>query len=516
MRDGKLPPGFLNERLIRNSGYLVFTNLVINAAGFLRQVIMAWFLGASSEVDLLLLAMIVPAILQAMIGGGAGEILVIRKQSAGEIKSSFETLFIITCLVPVLVAGVIYYLSLGHLAGYYEIDSTDTILFRNLSVLYILSMIPGTFVSILRPMLLLKGLYRVFNTSTMVWQVAGLALILLLVKSYGIYAFALSFLAMNLINAAWFSLRSDIKLLRVFSFSAWKREALEMGLMMKRVANLGIQTLLNRFATFWERSLSVKYLTPGFLSSMNYARTLSELPNSVLISSVLTTSYIEQANLKKTDPGEFSKFTIKSLDVLVKGGFALQLLMLLLAPFIVILVFRRGQFDNDAAYTTLLIFNVFTLGFLPRLVMNFFSRTMYILEEYRRLLLSIFLKFMVHFLLMISLVRFSGYIIPVAAVTGYIFLSIWLYRIIGGKIGLPGIKRFVLKLFAMTIVSAAILRGHLLIFDYLIEKSNRELFMAALPLSVLAGFVFIIYAGRSGLVPGLGGQIISKIWKRKD
>ena len=95
----------MDKTQIRNSGILVISNLVINATGFLRQLLMAWLLGISAQVDLLLLAMVVPAIIQSMIGGGAGEILVIRREKEGLREGSFEALFIVACLVPVLLLG---------------------------------------------------------------------------------------------------------------------------------------------------------------------------------------------------------------------------------------------------------------------------------------------------------------------------------------------------------------------------------------------------------------------------
>ena len=79
---------------VKNSGLLIVSNLFISLTNFLKQVIMAYFLGVSSQIDILLLAQIVPTILQAMIGGGAGEILVIKRNKVISNEGFFEAVYV--------------------------------------------------------------------------------------------------------------------------------------------------------------------------------------------------------------------------------------------------------------------------------------------------------------------------------------------------------------------------------------------------------------------------------------
>ncbi|MDX9930780.1 MAG: hypothetical protein RBS37_13130, partial [Bacteroidales bacterium] len=310
----------MDKKQVKNSGILVFSNLTINLAGFLRQVLMAWILGLSAQVDILLLAMIVPAIIQAMIGGGAGEIMVIKRDKQGYREGSFEALYIMTCLLPVVILGLLYYLSLNLLIPLYNIDEGDQQLFRGFSLLFIVNMLPGTFNSVLRPHLYSKGHYSFYALSSIVSQFAGIVFIIVTVRQLGIYSFAWSHLIASLINAVWFSFRSGLCLPCIFRLAVWRHEAGQLVALMKRVFSLSVQTLLNHFATFWERSLSVRFLSAGYLSSLNYSKTLTELPGNVLLSSVLTTSYIEQTKLHKEDYGSFERYTAKTLRLLVSAG----------------------------------------------------------------------------------------------------------------------------------------------------------------------------------------------------
>ena len=290
----------------------------------------------------------------------------------------------------------------------------------------------------------------------------------------------------------------------------------ELAALIKRVYSLSLQTLINHFATFWERSLSVKYLNPGYLSSLNYAKTLTELPNSVLLSSVLTTSYIEQVKLYKTDREEFSKYTGDTLALLLKTGFLFQVLMLLLAPVLIILVFRRGMFDNVAVQSCLIIFNILTVGFLPRLIMSFLTRTMYILGEYKKLLLAVFLKFVIQVSIMAAFITMTKNTIPFAIVAGFMFISVLLFVYVRRSINLNSIRRFIGMLVIISIVSTGLLLLHSFTINLYIEKTNLQVFLLYVPLIIISAVVFIIFLSKNGMNPGFAKKIKSLFWKRTN
>ena len=282
----------MDRKQLKDSGILVFSNLVINAAGFLGQVIMAWVLGVSADVDLLLLAMIVPAIIQSMIGGGAGEVMVIKRDRPGFSKGSFETLFLAVCIVPIIILGAATWIMAGRMAPLFRIDAEGTALFTTLTLIFVLNMLPATITSVLRPHLYAKGLYRFYAVSVTVAQITGIVFILATVRWLGIYSFALSTLITSAVMAVWFSLKAGLSVSALFNAAVWRHESKELVLLVKRVTSLSVQTLINHFATFWERSLSVRYLAPGYLSSLNYAKTLTELPNAVLLSSKIGRAHV--------------------------------------------------------------------------------------------------------------------------------------------------------------------------------------------------------------------------------
>ena len=66
----------MNISQLKNASVLFAGQLLIKGSNFIKQLLLAFFLGISSNIDLFLIAQIVPAIISSMIAGGAGEILV--------------------------------------------------------------------------------------------------------------------------------------------------------------------------------------------------------------------------------------------------------------------------------------------------------------------------------------------------------------------------------------------------------------------------------------------------------
>lgn len=506
----------MKKEQVKNSGILILSNLLVNISNFLRQVLMAYFLGVSAHVDLLLLSMVVPTIIQAMIGGGAGEILVIKREKPGFREGSFEAIFIIVCLIPVILTGAVYLIFLNSIVPFFDIDPAETVLFRNLTIIFLINMLPGTFIAILRPHLYSRGMYGFYAKGAIVSQFAGLAIIVLFIHKAGIYSVAWSYLASNILNAVWFSFKSGIPMSSVFSAKVWQHELSQIFLTIKRVSSISVQTFISYFAMFWERSFSVKYLSAGYLSSLNYSRTLSDMPNAVLMSSVLTTTYMEQIKLHKTDQGEFADYTAKTLKFIIKAGFLFQLLMLAFAPLIIILIYRRGKFDNEAVINTLTIFNILTISTLPKLIMSFFSRTMYILGDYRKLLIGMTLKFVVQMCFMLVLIRVLHHAIPIAIIASFLFISVLLYYYVGKSIILPGIRSFILRIIAISLISSALLFIHTLTINMYIGLSNFKLLLFSLPFIFISAIVVFIFLERNGIEIGVIQKIKGMLHKQQD
>lgn len=432
-----------------------------------------------------------------MISGGAGEILIIRK---GESEHHyFETIYVAIVFLLVLVVGLLLIPSLGLFVKIFDLDHEKYLLFRNLSLFFVFNMLPGVFISVLRPMLYAKGLYKFFTYTSISSQLVGIMVILLTVKSSGIYSFAYGTVTSSLLNAFWFVSKANLRLRAIFTYSNWQNEVKDLLAMLRNLFSLSAQTMFNYLGTLWERSLSVKYLSGGYLSALNYSKTLTEIPNTVLFSSVLTTSYIEQVKLFNSDISSFQKYTEKIFRSIIHFGFIMQILMMVLSPLIIIIIFRHGKFDNAAVQSTLVIFSILTISFLPKLIMSYLSRTLYIFGEYRHLLIATIFKFLVQLVIMTAFINNIKQAIPLAILFGHLTIAFLLLYYTKKHISLPGIGYLFQRLLFVSISSYLALGLHYYLLDLYILKSNLQILAIYSPIILLSTILFVYFLRRSGI-----------------
>jgi hypothetical protein len=139
---------------------------------------------------------------------------------------------------------------------------------------------------------------------------------------------------------------------------------------------------------------------------------------------------------------------------------------------------------------------------------------MYILGDYRKLLMAIIYKFIVQLSLMLILIRSLNNAVPLAIIAGYLFVSLILFINVGRKITLPALKSFIFKLSAISIISMVLLLIHIYTIEFYIEFSNLQIFIWSVPLLVISLMFFVFFVRRNGLDNGLIDKIIGKLWKK--
>lgn len=423
----------MNIKQLKNSITLLAGQLLIKGGTFIQQLLMAYYLGISADIDLLIVAQIVPSIIGAMIAGGAGEILVTSQKKGKTYNEIFLAIYIFSIAFITAILGLAYFFTIPLFNILFSISNTQIEKFYGLSLIIVASKIPSAFVSTLQPLLYSKNKYNYYVISSLISQIAGIITILALFNSIGILAFAVGMLTTPIVNSILFINVHRIKIAAIFHKSNWIEHKTDLAEILKKTLSLSLQTLINYLSTFWERTLSMKFLKPGFLSALNYSKSLAELPNMALLSSILTTTYIEQVNQRNKSESDYESYT-KRMESILSGLAALfQFLSYVYAPLIIILLFKRGKFDADAVLFTMSIYQVLIFGFAPGLMMNFFTRTMYIEGLLKNLFWSIIGKVALEITIMSLLVIFTPLAIPLAIVTGRYFFSFTLFGILYRK-----------------------------------------------------------------------------------
>lgn len=408
---------------IKNAFTLFFAQFIIKGSNFLKQIVLAYFLGVSEFIDLFLIAQIIPNIIASMFCGGTSEIILTAQTDDKVQNSKFNTLFIAVVFGITVLALGIYYGLLDFTVDFYQIKSERVEAYLQLSVIVILSKIITSVSTSAHNLVLLENKYKLKVLANFLAEFAGLAFIISTVQSLEIFSFAYALLINATILFFFYGFYSRLNILYVFQRKVWVEQGVKIKMFTKKMINLSGQTLVNHLSTLSERTLSARYLYDGYLSSLNYAKTLAALPSTMLLSSILTTTYIEQINKYKEDTKTYETYTHNTQKFIEKLGFFAQISLILLAPLMIILIYKRGQFDDTAILQTFQLYQVLSVGFISSYMMSFFTRTMFIENQYKKLFRIILVKLVVEFSIMFLFVKHTPLSIPLAIIIGNFWVT---------------------------------------------------------------------------------------------
>ena len=462
---------------------------------------LAFFIGISANVDVLLISQMIPMILVGILGGLASEIIVTVSGHSKEINTRFVILYLFVLQLIALIVVLPYFLSVPLFADLLDVEAESIDNFKKLSLVFILNIFPAIFVSVMQPLIFLKEAYKKFIYFTLCSELSGLMVIFFAIPRWGIMAFAFGAVAVSLINAFSFLAIIKVKISDIFDWQAWREESENLKNLLKRQFLLTGNGLLGFVSTFIERSFSVKYLNGGYLSSLNYAKTLFLLPNSILLSSIITTTFMEQVKKFSEGLDVLSAYTKRMFNIILASSIVFQLILLIFAPIILILFFRRGQFKNSDVESTLIIFELLSLGFIPVVINDFFIRTLYIFSNFKILLIVSAINIISQAVLIYFLRDRIHEIVPITIIIAYYTTMFILFSRINKRLSEKiSFKKFLQKLLPVLTVCGLIVVLNKFMLQYYLDKTNGELFLISLPLASVLILIVILVMKKIGLM----------------
>jgi peptidoglycan biosynthesis protein MviN/MurJ (putative lipid II flippase) len=509
----------MNEQQVKHSAFLFIGQLLIKGSNFFKQLLMAFFLGVSEHVDVLLVAQIVPSIVSSMFAGGAGEILVANKQTLTDKRFSVIALALI--LLITLLVFFAYYSTIPLFTSFFfsaqALDQEKISLFVLISSWILLSRIPAAIVSVLQHQIFAEKNYKFYVLNNLISELSGVVIIWFFVGEYGIVSFAWGALATACINALSFIYKLKLPVYLVFSRDSWRNYQEEINVFSKRVVNLSGQTMILHLTTFWERALGSRYMQPGFVAALNYSKSLSELPRMAMLSSILTTTYIEQTNRKKQSEEEYENYTYNMEFILSKVAFFFQIASIIFGPALILLLYNNGKFDSAAVELTFSIYQVLSISFVPNLMLHFLSRTMYIESEYRNMLKFSVYNFIAETLLMWTFIQFTSLGIPIAITISKFIFSFGLFRYLTIKNpALLNYKSFIRLYILLLVLSIVLYVINIYVMDSIIEYDKWNLLCIYFPIGLILALL-LLYLGLKYQIRPFNGirriSIINRIFK---
>tara|TARA_Y100001933_G_scaffold97542_1_gene98192 strand:- start:915 stop:2252 length:1338 start_codon:yes stop_codon:yes gene_type:complete len=427
-----------------------------------------------------------------MIAGGAGETLISYRKKTANIQENITPLFIALVIISTILLCSLYLSFSSLFLSFFELNAQRINLFISMTTLIVLSKIPGAIVSGLQYLVFMKDKYNYFIIASLVSESAGVLLIALFIESYGIIIFPAAALCTATINALFFVFVINLNIKAVFKKEEWKSNKQDLKTLVKQTITLSVQTLITYLSQFWERIISIKFMTPGYLSALNYSKKFTEYPKMIMLSSLLTTSYVEQIK-RRDDRNQFIGYTNSMQKIISEISLVFQVAGILFGPFLLVYVFNRGAFDDNAVVLTLALYQLLSVGFLPGILLNFLSRTMFVEQEYRKLLYITIIRFTVEVVIMTSLIKYTIYSIPIALVASKFIVSIIIFRILNKKN--PGIfntNHFTLTYLSILIISFLIIFLNNYFLPQLLALPKDSLLLIYLPMLILYGLIVLL------------------------
>ncbi len=479
---------------LKNIGFLMISQILIKSSSFSKQLILAFFLGVSGRVDLLIIAQIIPNIIGSVIAGGAGELLVAHTDIERNEKKEFISLFTVSISLITLIFLLTYLFFLPIISDFLDVSIIDKMLFYKITLLMILSKFMSSIISTLQYLMYAKELYKRSVISSLFAELFGVSAILLTIKNSDILSFGIGIFVTSLTNALFFIFFLKLPIFSFIKPKKWRTNLFEIWQLIKKVLILGIQTFINHLSSLVERSVSFRFLTPGYLSALNYSKSITELPQTVFLSSVLTNTYIEQNKLKKKNKLNYQNYTFIVNGLLTNLSFYFQFLSLAFGPLVVMLFFNRGAFEKEDLSLTFTIYQVLLIGFIPGIMTHFLTRIMFIEEQNKSLFWILTFKSTFEILLMFFLIKDIEHIIPFSLTLSKYITIVLLYLFLMRKNPkLFNLKKTTIVLLIALCISIPITLFNKNLFYSLVQMSNYELTLAYLPITFLIVIISIFY-----------------------
>lgn len=338
---------------LRTSSILLVLFVASRLLGFIREQIVAAYLGATPQSDAYVVASTIPFILSYIIGTAAGNsFLPVFTGRLGEDGSSrfASTVFTIFGGVVFLICtggfvfapGLVDLLAPGFPAGV-----------KDLAVLCTKIMLPGlAFLTLGYLVKAALNAHRQFTVPAAAPALQNIAFIVLLL-----------FLGdKGAVGLAWSMLAGTVVFYLVQRFMlgnygvSWKPELDFRDPDVRRVLVLAVPVILTTLGTkgyiFLDRWLG-SHLSGGSIAALNFADRIRELPYGLFVAVVSTVLFPTLASAAaRRDMQSLCKNTALGLRLVALLGFPAAVLLIVLDRPVVRLVFERGAFDAAATVAT--------------------------------------------------------------------------------------------------------------------------------------------------------------------
>lgn len=372
----------MSKAMWQTSSILLVIFIASRILGFIREQIVAAYLGATPQSDAFVVASTIPFILSYIIGTAGGNSFLpvftgrLGKNDANRLAS---TVFVIFggAIILISLGGIIFAPGLVNLLapGF----SPEI---KELAVLCTRIMLPGlVFLTLGYLVKAALNAYRQFTVPAAAPALQNITFMILLffLAPKGVVGLAWSMLAGMLV----FYLIQRL-VLGEYGFS-WKPELDFRDPDVRRVVVLAVPVILTTLGTkgyiFLDRWLGSQ-LSGGSIAALNFADRIRELPYGLFVAAISTVLFPTLASAAgRRDMHSLRKTTAKGLRLAVLLGFPSAVFLTALDRPLVRLLFERGAFDASATAATSGALEFYALSVIALSVNSILTYTFWSLQD---------------------------------------------------------------------------------------------------------------------------------------
>lgn len=475
----------------KNVAIIMFITIISTFLGFIREIALTYFYGASAISDVYLIAQTIPLTIFALIGSGLSTMFIpiynkARKEEGEDTANDFmsnliNVIMVVTTVVVILMLIFTRELVMMFASGFAEDTMNLAITFTRVSVFGIyFSGLIYTFNPYLQ-------IYNNFAIPALVGIPGNLVIIFSyfiaaktsdIVLAYGIVV-SLIFQVLLVIPAV---LKNRYKYKPILKL---KDKHLKEILFLSFPVIIG--TSVNQLNVLIDKNIASRVVVGG-ISALNYANKLTTYIGVLFATSIITVIYPAISEMVVNANHDGLKRTInESLVTISLFLIPITVGTIILAQPIVEMLFLRGQFDSTAANMTSLALVGYAIGMIAYAYRDLISRVFYSYNDTKTPVINASIGVAINITLDIILSRYYGIVGLALATSISAFITMgMLFVSLRKKVSNFGFKDSLIKVSKIIVASLAMGISVYLLYNQLIRRIGQT---PSIILAVLCGVI---------------------------
>lgn len=426
-----------------------------------------------------------PLVLTAVVGGAASEVAISffsKTANSSIVNDINKILFWFTLLL-----SCFYIFGLSFYLFFIDTNLINPLQFFYMSAIFIVSFIFSSLNSYYSSLLLINSGYSDYTKFVIISELVGVMTLLIFINTLDIYSVPLSYMttSVSLTFLIFYAVKHFISFRDIFQLNLINTIKKSKDF-LHDYYKISLQTIVYHIGTIIDRTVSMKYVGEGYLSSYQYSLNVYNMSYGIFNSSLSKTIYIEQSK-KANQINDFVSFTISKFKLMILVLFSAQFLLTISSPFLLALFFRRGNFDNNDLLVTSQILSILYTGLSFEIIVLFIIHTLYSLGQYNLTIWLVSLRITLKIFIILTFINYFYHIIPVSTVIPFFIVSIVGVIILKTKYQIQLLNKKLIILATIYFFILYLIHNYIIhhIINFVLSMSNVDLYIYSLFLLVI-------------------------------